>query len=59
MNKQEGQDGLVRLETESSGSFCLTRENVGKLSYEILDGGDDKSDDDLQFIWMRHAAIGE
>ena len=52
-------DGLVRLETESSGSFCLTRENVGKLSYEILDGGDDKSDDDLQSIWMRHAAIGE
>ena len=52
-------DGLVRLETESSGSFGLTRENVGNLSYEILDGGDDKSECDLQSIWMRHAAIGK
>lgn len=52
------EDERVRLDTESSGSFGLTRENVGKLSFEILDGGEDKSDDQLQSIWTRLAAIG-
>ena len=52
-------DGQVRLETDSSGSFGLTRENVGKLSFEILDGGDEQSNDYLQSIWTKHAAIIE
>ncbi len=44
-------DGCVRLDTEESGSFVLTRKNVGKLSFEILDGGDNKSDDALHALW--------
>ena len=51
-------NGLVRLETASSGSFSLTRDNVGKLSFDILDGGDNKPDDVLQSIWVRHASVG-
>lgn len=50
-------DGQVRVETEKSGTFVLSRENVGELMYEILDGGGDKPDDVLQEIWVRHAAI--
>lgn len=50
-------DGQVRLETEASGSFSLTRENAGKLFCELLDGGNDKSNDHLQSIWTKHAAI--
>ena len=50
-------DGIVRLETEDSGIFELSRENVGELMYEILDGGGDKTDNVLQEIWVRHAAI--
>lgn len=51
------EDERVRLETEGSGSFALTRENVSKLSFETLDGGSSKSDDQLHSIWMKHAAI--
>ena len=51
-------DGVVRLETANSGSFELTRENVGELSFEILDGGNNKADDVLQSIWVRHAITG-
>lgn len=51
-------DGMVRLETTNLGSFGLTRENVGKLSFEIIDGEMDKADDVLQAIRVRHAVIG-
>ena len=51
-------DGVVRLETESSGIFEVSRKNLGELMYEILDGGGDKTDYVLQDIWFRHAAIG-
>jgi len=51
-------NGLVRLETASSGSLSLTRDNVGKLSFDILDGGDNMPDDVLQSIWVRHASVG-
>jgi len=50
-------DGIVRLETENSGIFEVSRENVGLLMYETLDGGGDKPDNVLQEIWVRHAAI--
>jgi len=50
-------DGIVRLETENSGIFEVSRENVGELMYEILDGGGDKPDNVLQEIWVRNAAI--
>ncbi len=51
-------DGLVRLDTTDSGSFALTRDNVGRLSSELLRGGEDASDLQLQAIWTKHAAIG-
>ena len=50
-------DGSVKLETEGSGSFALTRRNVGKLSFEILDGGDNKPDDVLHGLWVKYAAL--
>ena len=50
-------DGIIRLETENSGIFEVSRENVGELMYEIVDGGGDKPDNVLQEIWIRHAAI--
>ena len=50
-------DGMVRLETEDSGSFGLTRRNVGKLSFDILNGGDDKPDDVLHDLWVKYAAL--
>ena len=49
-------DGLVRLETVDSGVFELNRNNVGKLSFAILDGGDNKPDEVLEKIWIKHAA---
>ncbi|MGI9422703.1 MAG: hypothetical protein ACR2PA_05885, partial [Hyphomicrobiaceae bacterium] len=52
-------EGMVRLDTNSSGAYRLTRENVGELSFELLDGGDDKSNDQLQAVWTRHAAISD
>ena len=36
--------------------FHLHRRNVGPLSFEILDGGDDKPDHDLEIIWKKYAA---
>ncbi len=50
-------DGIVRLETEGSGIFEVSRKNIGELMYEILDGGGDKPDYVLQEIWFRLAAI--
>ena len=50
-------DGTIRLETENSGKFEVGRENIGKLMYEVLDGGGDKPDYVLHDIWVRHAAI--
>ncbi len=52
-------EGMVRLDTNSSGAYRLTRENVGELSFELLDGGDDQSNDQLQAVWTRHAAISD
>lgn len=50
-------DGSVKLDTEKSGSFVLTRRNVGKLSFDILDGGDVKLDDVLHDLWVKYAAL--
>ena len=50
-------DGIVRIETENSGTFEVGRENIGELMYEILDGGGDKPDNVLQEVWVRHTAI--
>ena len=50
-------DGSVKLDTESSGSFALTRRNVGKLSFDILDGGDNKPDEVLHTLWVKYAAL--
>jgi hypothetical protein len=36
--------------------FHLHRRNVGPLSFEILDGGDDKPDHDHELIWKKYAA---
>ena len=49
-------NGSVKLDTENSGSFALNRRNVGKLSFAILDGGDNKPDDVLHSLWVEHAA---
>jgi hypothetical protein len=36
--------------------FQLDRRNIGSLSFEILDGGDDKSDLQLEAIWRKYAS---
>ena len=51
-------DGIVRLETENSGIFEVSLENLGELMYEIYIGsGDQKADWVLQDIWFRHAGL--
>ena len=50
-------EGKVRLDTAQSGAYQLTRENVGKLSFELLDGGGGTPNDHVQAVWTRHAAI--
>lgn len=52
-------EGMVFLATNSSGAYRLTRDNVGQLQFELFDGGDGKSDAQLEAIWTKHAAIGE
>lgn len=49
-------EGTVRMEVPSVGAFELTSENVGQLSFEILDGGGKKSDVVLESIWTKYAA---
>ncbi len=50
-------DGTVKLETASGSLFGVTQQNAGRLSFEVLDGGDDKADDVLQSIWIKHAGL--
>lgn len=50
-------NGLVLLETNGSGKYHLTRDNVGALSFELLDVELDGSDAKLQAIWTKHAAM--
>ena len=37
-------------------TFLLHRRNVGPLSVDILDGGDDKPDPQLEAIWRKYAS---
>ncbi|SMR82431.1 SMI1 / KNR4 family (SUKH-1) [Aliiroseovarius halocynthiae] len=52
-------NGVVCLQTDNAGMYCLTRDNVGGLSFELLEGGHDNSDDLLQAVWSKHAAIDD
>jgi hypothetical protein len=51
-------EGIVSLGTKSSGTYRLGLDNVGGLFFELLDGGADKSDIQLQAIWNKHAING-
>jgi len=45
----------VRLTLEDGSRYSVGRDNIGQLSFEILDGGPGKSDEILEKIWNRHA----
>ena len=47
-------DGKVSVRTKRGTVYVLTKDNVGKMDFEILDGGM-KSDDALEKIWKKHA----
>ena len=49
-------DAGITLTLLDGSRFHLPRRNVGSLSFEILDGGDDKPDHDLEIIWKKYAA---
>lgn len=49
-------EGRVTLTLLDGSVFQLHRRNVGALSFEILDGGIDKSDLDLDLIWKKYAS---
>jgi hypothetical protein len=49
-------DGRVLLTLRDGSTFCLHRRNVGRLTFDILDGGN-KSDPELQRIWKRYASV--
>jgi hypothetical protein len=46
--------GCLTLTSSDGTSYVLTKENVGQLSFEILDGGD-KRDDQLKALWDKYA----
>jgi hypothetical protein len=48
-------DGLVTLRLQDGRAYALRRGNVGQLSFEVLDGGEVKSDDELERIWDKYA----
>ena len=49
-------DGRVTLTLLDGAVFQLNRRNVGRLSFDILDGGHDKSDLQLEAIWKKYAS---
>ena len=49
-------EGRVTLTLLDGTVFQLYRRNVGPLSFDILDGGYDKSDLDLELIWRKYAS---
>jgi hypothetical protein len=49
-------DGRVTLTLLDGSTFQLHRRNVGPLSFDILDGVDEKSDVELDIIWKKHAS---
>ena len=50
----------VRLEIALRGGsrYYVGPDNVGLLSFDVLDGGDRKSDAELERIWAKHAGGG-
>lgn len=50
-------NGRIRLQNYDGSNYELTRHNVGKLSFEILNGGR-KSDAELEELWRRFAPTG-
>jgi hypothetical protein len=48
--------GRVTLTLLDGAVFHLNRRNVGPLSFDILDGGGDKSDMQLEAIWRKYAS---
>lgn len=48
-------DGLVTIRLQDGRVFALKRRNVGQLSFEILDGGEVKADDELERSWDKYA----
>ncbi|MDO9164565.1 MAG: hypothetical protein Q7U13_00520 [Rhodoferax sp.] len=48
--------GRIRLTNSDGTQYELTRDNVGKLSFEILDSGN-KSDEQLQRLWIQYARV--
>ena len=47
-------DGKVSVRTKGGALYVLTKDNVDKMDFEILDGGN-KSNDALEKIWKMHA----
>jgi hypothetical protein len=45
----------VRLTLEDGSRYSVGRDNIGKLTFEVLDGGPGKSDEILEKIWNQHA----
>ena len=54
MGRNISGDRIV-LSLASGAQYLVSRETVGDLSFEILDGGPGKSDEILEQIWNRHA----
>lgn len=50
----------IRLEIalRSGSRYYVYPDNVGSLSFAVSDGGDRKSDDELDRIWAKHAGGG-
>jgi hypothetical protein len=46
----------VLLKVDGGSSYALSKDNVGELSFRILDGGERHSDEDLGSIWRQLAA---
>lgn len=50
-------DGVVRIDTKESGSYGLTRDNVGTLSLALWSGSENRSEDQLGRAWRECASL--
>ncbi len=48
--------GRIKLINSDGSQYELTRDNVGKLNFEILDAGI-KSNEQLEKLWSRYARV--